>query len=235
MRCIHKLMVVALSTASLFVLSAMNGPDEQTQDADPTKQADDRGLPAGHPVTTPQLPSGHPRIQAPEAGDATASIANPADVESVDAIVSAYYGSLSGAKGEPRDWARYLSLFLADARCMTVRPRVTSTGASWERAATTSFTPQRFSQSNDKYLVGGGYFAVELKRGVNEYDHIAQVFSTFESRRALAAEPYARGINSFQLVSDGERWWIASILWDHERPEENPIPEEYLPSEIQEN
>jgi hypothetical protein len=29
--------------------------------------------------------------------------------------------------------------------------------------------------------------------------------------------PYSRGINSFQLISSGGRWWIVSILWDRER------------------
>ena len=35
-----------------------------------------------------------------------------------------------------------------------------------------------------------------------------------------------RGINSIQLVRDGKRWWIASVVWDTERPD-NPIPADY--------
>ena len=27
---------------------------------------------------------------------------------------------------------------------------------------------------------------------------------------------------------DGKRWWIASAIWDEERPD-NPMPPEYLP------
>jgi hypothetical protein len=34
--------------------------------------------------------------------------------------------------------------------------------------------------------------------------------------------------NSFQLLKDGDRWWIVTIYWDSERPD-NPIPPEYLP------
>ncbi|MGK0428346.1 MAG: hypothetical protein ACJAUR_002467 [Ulvibacter sp.] len=37
-----------------------------------------------------------------------------------------------------------------------------------------------------------------------------------------------RGINSIQLLDDGNRWWIVNIYWTQES-EENPIPNEYLP------
>ena len=47
------------------------------------------------------------------------------------------------------------------------------------------------------------------------------------SRRTPEAEPFARGINSFQLMNDGTRWWVVSIMWDSERPD-NPIPDRYI-------
>jgi hypothetical protein len=39
--------------------------------------------------------------------------------------------------------------------------------------------------------------------------------------------PFARGINSFQLYSDGTRWWIVTIFWDAETGNK-PIPAKYL-------
>ena len=36
-----------------------------------------------------------------------------------------------------------------------------------------------------------------------------------------------RGINSIQLFYDGTRWWVLSVFWDNERPDQ-PIPEQYL-------
>ncbi len=36
-----------------------------------------------------------------------------------------------------------------------------------------------------------------------------------------------RGINSFQLWHDGDRWWVVSIFWENESAE-NPIPDKYL-------
>ena len=51
-----------------------------------------------------------------------------------------------------------------------------------------------------------------------------QIFSTYESRHdAKDAKPFARGINSFQLYYDGSRWWVVTILWQEETPE-NPLP-----------
>jgi hypothetical protein len=41
-------------------------------------------------------------------------------------------------------------------------------------------------------------------------------------------EPFARGINSFQLMNDGSRWWVVSIYWQGEGAS-NPIPTKYLP------
>ena len=59
--------------------------------------------------------------------------------------------------------------------------------------------------------------------------HITHAFSTYESRRTKDdAKPFARGINSIQLVNDGTRWWIVTVFWDSERPN-NPIPAKYLP------
>jgi hypothetical protein len=36
-----------------------------------------------------------------------------------------------------------------------------------------------------------------------------------------------RGINSIQLFNDGTRWWIITIYWQHESPDD-PLPEKYL-------
>jgi hypothetical protein len=61
------------------------------------------------------------------------------------------------------------------------------------------------------------------------YGNVAQVFSSYESRRALAEKPFERGINSIQLLNDNKRWWALSILWDEERAE-NPRPREFARS-----
>jgi hypothetical protein len=74
-----------------------------------------------------------------------------------------------------------------------------------------------------------GFFEVEVNRVSERFGNVVHAFSTYESRRTLAdAEPFMRGINSIQLLFDGTRWWVATVMWDSERPD-NPIPERYLP------
>jgi prevent-host-death family protein len=54
------------------------------------------------------------------------------------------------------------------------------------------------------------------------------VFSTYESRKTKDGQPFQRGINSIQLIKDGNRYWVVTILWDVETPT-SPIPASYLP------
>jgi hypothetical protein len=73
-----------------------------------------------------------------------------------------------------------------------------------------------------------GFYEREIARHTDQFDRIAHVFSTYESRHDPAdPEPFVRGINSIQLFYDGGRWWIVSIYWQHENAE-YPISEKYL-------
>ena len=148
--------------------------------------------------------------------------ADPADVESVDAIMTAVYDVISGPAGEQRDWERFRSLFRPEARLIPI-------GRPAEDAPV-----QPFYWSVDHYVnnVGprleeSGFFEVEINRVEERYGHLAHIFSTYESRRTAEDEqPFARGINSFQLMHDGSRWWVVNIFWQSESPA-FPIPEEY--------
>lgn len=178
------------------------------------------GMQQSDPAT---LPQGHPPVALPEQPAETPE-ADPADVGSIESIITAYYDAISGEAGQPRDWNRFHSLFAHDARFVTVK---TAGG----RSSSITLTPQRFAEINQKYFERGGYYEREIHQRVDKFGKVAHVFSTYESRHNLQEpDPYSRGINSIQLISNGERWWIASIMWDYERPEDNPIPAEYLPA-----
>ena len=74
-----------------------------------------------------------------------------------------------------------------------------------------------------------GFFEREIHRRVERFGSVAHVFSSYESRHARDdVRPFVRGINSIQLFFDGKRWWVVTIFWDSERPDQ-PIPAEYLP------
>lgn len=148
--------------------------------------------------------------------------ADPADVSTLDGIVAAVYDVISGPAGQARDWNRWHSLFAPGARLMPV-------GRSGDGTVTHRvMTPEDYATGSGPRLEQMGFFEVEVHRVTESFGQIAHLFSTYESRRnAGDAEPFARGINSFQLMNDGTRWWVLSILWDSERAD-NPIPARYL-------
>lgn len=152
---------------------------------------------------------------------AQAPPADPADVESADAIVAAVYDVISGPAGG-RDWDRMRSLFVPDARLIVAVPD--SAGGAEARVRTV----EEYIAGNAPYFREHGFFEREIGRRTETFGNTAHVFSTYESRHDAAdAEPFTRGINSIQLLRDGERWWIVTIYWDSERPG-SPIPLRYL-------
>lgn len=151
--------------------------------------------------------------------------ANAADVSSIDAIMKAVYDVISGDAGQKRDWDRFRSLFHKDARLIPSGKNA-QTGIVGAR----SFTPEEYIERSSPFMEKEGFFEKEMARRVDSYGNIAQVFSTYQSfHKADDKKPFARGINSFQLLFDGKRWWVVTIYWQGETPE-NLIPKQYLKS-----
>ncbi len=170
------------------------------------------------------LATGVAAALAPTPAHAVQPAADPADVASIDAIIAALYEVISGDAGVARDWDRFRSLFVPGATLSPVgRP---GGGAAYARRV---ITPDEYADMSGASLEANGFHEVEIHRVTEEYGVIAHAFSTYESRRSSSdPEPFARGINSIQLMNDGSRWWVVSIFWFAEAPE-HPIPEQYLP------
>ena len=151
--------------------------------------------------------------------------ADPADVASIDAIIRAVYDVISGPAGQRRNWDRMRSLFVPGARLIPTGRRPDGT------RRITVWTVDEYITTVGPGLERGGFFERELARRTERFGNIAHAFSTYDSRRAASdPQPFARGINSFQLWNDGARWWIVSIFWEGERPD-NPIPTRYMQSD----
>ena len=149
--------------------------------------------------------------------------ADPHDVDSIDAIITAAYEGISGRAGEKRDWDRERSLYYPGARLIpTAKP-----GAN-DALAPQILDVHGFIARVEPYFAEYGFYEKEIARRTEQFGHIAQVWSTYESRHNEDdPQPFARGINSIQLFYDGNRWWIVNIYWQQESAED-PIPEEYL-------
>jgi hypothetical protein len=149
-------------------------------------------------------------------------VAKPEDVKSIDSIIATLYAVISGAAGETHDWDRMRSLFTADARMIAVvRSR---TGEIRSRG----FTVDEYVKGSGPYIEKNGFFEREVSHKTEQFANIAHVFSTYESRhKADDKKPFERGINSFQLMNDGKRWWVVTVYWQGE-DDKNPLPAKYL-------
>lgn len=142
------------------------------------------------------------------------------DVKTVDAIVAALYGVISGAPGQARDWDRFRNLFKAEARLIPTRK--SETGELTIRAMTPDEYAQLFSSR-----INSGFYERELHRVTESFGTLVQLFSTYETREKSDGPVTNRGINSIQLFFDGQRYYIVNIFWCAESLG-YALPEKYL-------
>ncbi len=175
-------------------------------------QSSSEKAPAAQPAKPPsQQPAPDPFVGAPAA--------KPDDVKSVDSLLAALYDVISGPPGE-RDWNRFRSLFMPNAR-------LTSAGKTPEGAVRVHpNSVEDYVRLGGGYFLKNGFFEKPIVNHIQIFGDVAQVFTSYESRHAPGEAPFARGINSVQMVNDGTRWWIVNILWDEERAD-NPLPKEF--------
>ena len=152
---------------------------------------------------------------------ALAPFAIASDSDSIDTAVRACYDVISGPAGT-RDWARFQSLFAEGARLIPIRRTA-------QGSLPAVMTPEQYQERAGANFEKNAFYESEVAHRVETFGDIAHVFSTYESRRAPEEKPFARGINSFQLVKTNAGWKIMTILWDSER-EGLPLPQKYLAS-----
>lgn len=166
------------------------------------------------PETVP-APQQQPTAVAPQPA------ANPADVGTADAIIKAVYDVISGPAGKERDWDRMKSLFIPGARLIATGRR--QAGGYGSRV----MTVDDYILSSGPYLIKEGFFENEIARKTESFGQILHAFSTYEARHKPGEKPFARGINSIQLMNDGARWWVVTIYWQAE-DDKTPLPAKYL-------
>ena len=160
---------------------------------------------------------------------------DPADVKSIDAIVTAAYDGISGPAGKKRDWDRERFLYFPGARLIPTAmkaggPPSRGSGVARENVdlAPQILDIEGFIARVEPFFEENGFYEKEIARRTEQFGNIAHVWSIYESRHNEDdPKPFMRGINSIQLFNDGKRWWIVNIYWQQESAE-NPIPEKYL-------
>lgn len=147
--------------------------------------------------------------------------AGPEDWASPEAIVHALYDVISADAGETRDWDRYRALFFDDARiAMAMDSRIASGIMAMSNEEMVAQTEAAYGST--------GFHEQGLVTRVEQHGLMASVMSSFEVRlRRDDAEPLMRGLNHFQVLNDGERWWIISSVGVIES-ESSPLPAEFV-------
>lgn len=143
------------------------------------------------------------------------------DISTLDGIMKAFYETITGPAGQPRQWGRDRTLYVPGVRFV-------ATGTSNGKISAKVMDHQTYVDLVNDDFVRNGFFEKEIHRVARTFGNITHVFSTYETRRTADGPVIERGVNSVELFYDGKRWWIASATWDQERSD-NPIPKELLP------
>ena len=151
---------------------------------------------------------------------AQSTAVKPGDVDTVEHLLAAVYDSISGPAG-PRNWERFRALFYPGARL------IPSFRDKDGKVQAKVMSVEDYVQNAQPFFDKEGFFEAPIANRTEQWDRIAHVWSTYESRHAKGEKPFARGINSFQFLFDGSRWWVVTIYWEGEE-KEHPLPDKYL-------
>ena len=143
------------------------------------------------------------------------SEANPADVATIDSIITAAYDGISGPAGKKRDWDRERSLHIPGARLI---PTAMKAGTEDIDLAPHLLDIEGFIARVEPFFEKSGFYEKEIARRTEQFGQMAHVWSTHASRVTTKTIPnhLCAGLHSIQLFNDGKRWWIVSIYWQQE-------------------
>jgi hypothetical protein len=139
----------------------------------------------------------------------------PDDQKQINALIHALYAVISFDEGGEPDWQRMSSLFSRHARITRITPEGTD------------YLDVRGFQEMAKEALDLGMYTqfheVEVQRDERRFGGLAHVLSAYETRQSReATEPFARGVNSLQLICEEGVWKVLSLFWDEERVD-NPL------------
>jgi hypothetical protein len=144
-------------------------------------------------------------------------------LENPDSLIHQFYKVLSGPAGE-RNWELYKSLFHEKAILGAVRKDAQG------HETYSSFTPSEYTSRNGEFFRTNGFYVEQTHCITEGFGNIMHLFSTYKFRvtgkDGVQGQQTGRGINSFQLIYDANRWWIISIQYINER-QDLPIPKQY--------
>jgi hypothetical protein len=117
------------------------------------------------------------------------------------------YAVISFEEGDDPNWQGLRAIFSPHARITRITPE-----------GTDHMDREGFLAMTRNLLEVGAYtsfYEFEVGRNVERFGGMAQVWSRYETRRNRDAQAaLGRGVNSIQLIRDGETWRVLGLLWD---------------------
>jgi hypothetical protein len=132
------------------------------------------------------------------------------DFTTIDGLLSAMYDTISGPAGVEPDWDRERSLFAPGGRLIPTRAGPDG------QLRVHLLTVDEYIDTRATYLRENAFYEREVMRRVEQFGHVAQVFSIYESADTPDGPAFVRGVNLIQLIFTAGRWWIQSILWEND-------------------
>ena len=139
---------------------------------------------------------------------------------SINETINTLYELISGPAG-PRDWESMRKLCLPEADFSSFGRKEDGTKVFRKGNL------ESYIQNSGAFFENNAFYETEIGRHIDQFGHVAQVFSAYQFTLEKGGEVKARGINSIQLIRENGRWFIANIIWDSETDSEK-IPIEYL-------
>lgn len=133
------------------------------------------------------------------------------DVSTLDGILHAVYEVLSGPAGQSRDWERYRSLFMDDARLIVV------VGMTGEKPCVRQLSVEDYIRRVEPIFAVEDFWERETSRQTKTFGRVAHVLSAYESLRDPNGPPFEHGAASMQFFYDDSRWWVVSVMWNTSR------------------
>jgi len=153
----------------------------------------------------------------------TTDTPKPAPFSTAESVVTELYDLVSFEAGARPDWQKVRALFIDEA-VVVLRTAADKLTVFSVQGFVEDF--QRFIERTDAEQKGFTERIVRMKPLV--YGDIAHVLVLYEASLSGSTRPPTRGVDSFQLMRKGGRWWIVSIT------NEICTPDRPAPSDLQE-
>jgi hypothetical protein len=118
-------------------------------------------------------------------------------------VPKTFYDLISGDAGQKRDWDKLRRLFHKSAKIVL---------AGSNSNETKTLSVEDYIKTLEMEIGKDGYWIAEIDNRTQETGKLMHVFSTFSVNKKLNEVPISYGVVSFQLISEGNRCYIVSLL-----------------------